>query len=374
MKHKITRVDVHLVSSPLVGGLSDATRKVESFGFAIVRIATDQGLEGIGVTYHEVGGEAIAQLIQKNMAPRLLGQDPLATEDIWEHFFHYLRGIGRKGVSFCALSAVDIALWDLKGKIFDTPLYRLFGGTKDKVPAYASGGWTSYSDDRLVEEALGMVKKGYDKIKLKVGVEGGRNLRRDRQRVQRVREAIGPDVALMLDANNCWDAATAVKFANTVREFDIFLFEEPVFADDIPGLARFKRGTDIPLGTGEHEYTKFGVRDLLMSEAVDIVQVDIARVGGFTECLKIVGMTQAWNLKFAPHAMEHIHSHLVSAAPNALFVERLMLFEEITHRIYANAPVPVGGYLGIPDRPGLGLDLNMDFVRENDEAGSSGAA
>jgi L-alanine-DL-glutamate epimerase-like enolase superfamily enzyme len=165
-----------------------------------------------------------------------------------------------------------------------------------------------------------------------------------------------------------------VKFANTVREFDIFLFEEPVFADDIPGLARFKRGTDIPLGTGEHEYTKFGVRDLLMSEAVDIVQVDIARVGGFTECLKIVGMTQAWNLKFAPHAMEHIHSHLVSAAPNSLFVERLMLFEEITHKIYANAPVPVGGYLGIPDRPGLGLDLNMDFVRENDEAGSSGAA
>lgn len=368
MKHKISRIDVHLVSSPLVGGLSDATRKVESFGFAIVRIATDQGLEGIGVTYHEVGGEAIAQLIRKNMAPYLLGRDPLATEDIFQHFFHYLRGVGRKGLSFCALSAIDIALWDLKGKIFDTPLYKLLGGTTDQVPVYASGGWTSHSDEALVEDAVSWVKRGYTKIKIKVGVEGGQNLRRDRRRVQKVREAIGPEVTLMLDANNCWDAATAVQFANTVREFDIFLFEEPVFADDIPGLARFKRGTDIPLGTGEHEYTKFGVRDLLMNHAVDIVQVDIARVGGFTECLKVVGMTQAWNVKFAPHAMEHIQSHLVSVAYNALFAERLILFEDITHKIYADAPMPVNGYLPIPDRPGLGLTLNMDYVRDHDEA------
>ena len=220
-------------------------------------------------------------------------------------------------------------------------------------------------------EAVGMVEQGYSKIKIKVGVEGGENLRRDRKRVQKVREAIGPDVALMLDANNCWDAATAVKFANTVRELDIFLFEEPVFADDIPGLARFKRGTDIPLGTGEHEYTKFGVRDLLLNDAVDVVQVDIARAGGFTECLKIAALTQAWNLKFAPHAMEHIHSHLVSPMPNSLFVERLILFEEITHEIYTNAPRPVKGYLPIPDGHGLGLQLNMDFIRAEDEIGLS---
>jgi len=367
LNDKISRVDVHLVSSPMVEGLADATRKVESFGFAIVRITTEQGLEGIGVTYHEVGGGSIARLIQESMAPYLLGRDPLATEDIWEHFFHYMRGVGRKGLAFCALSAVDIALWDLKGKRFGLPLYRLFGGTRSEVPVYASGGWTSYSDDALVAEAMRMVEQGYGKIKIKVGVEGGQNLRRDRRRVQKVREAIGPDVTLMLDANNCWDAATAVKFANTVRDLDIFLFEEPVFADDIPGLARFKRGTDIPLGTGEHEYTKFGVRDLLLHDAVDIVQVDIARTGGFTECLKIAGMTQAWNVKFAPHAMEHVHSHLVSAATNALFVERLILFEDVTHRIYANAPRPDRGRLPVPSGPGLGLELDMDFIQAHDE-------
>ena len=367
MQHKITSVDVHLVSMPIKGGFADATRKVETLGFTIVRIGTDQGLEGIGVTYHEVGGEATRALIQYNIAPKLIGRDPLENEVLWQEFFHFLRGVGRKGLTFCALSAVDIALWDLKGKILGLPLYRLLGGNNPKVPVYTSGGWTSYSDDELVEEATGMVGRGYTAIKLKVGVEGGRNPNRDLRRIRRVREAIGPDIALMLDANNCWDAATAVHFANNVRECDIYFFEEPVFADDIPGLARFKRGTDIPLASGEHEYTKFGVRDLVLAGAADVVQVDITRVGGYTEALKVAAITQAWNLKFAPHAMEHMHLHIVSAVPNALFLERLILFEEITGCIYRNPPMPAGGYMQIPDLPGLGLELDMDFIKERDE-------
>jgi len=367
MQHKIKSVNVHLVSLPVRGGLADATRKVESVGYLIVRITTDQGLEGFGVTYHEVGGEATKSLIHYNMAPKLAGRDPFETEVIWQEFFHYLRGVGRKGLMFCALSAVDIALWDLKGKILDLPLYRLLGGNNRKVPVYSSGGWTSYADDELVEETKSMVGQGYAAIKIKVGVEGGRNPRRDLRRVRKVRDAIGPDINLLLDANNCWDAATAVQFANNVRDCDITFFEEPVFADDIRGLARFKRGTDIPLATGEHEYTKFGVRDLVLNEAADIIQVDATRVGGYTETLKAAAISQAWNLKFAPHAMENIHIHLVSAVPNAMFLERLILFEEITAHLYRDAPVPVGGYMEIPDSPGLGLELNMDFIRERDE-------
>ncbi len=367
MSHKISKVEVHLVSMPITGGFADATRKVETIGYTIVRITTDQGLEGFGVTYHEVGGEATKSLILHNMAPRLIGRDPFDTEDLWQESFHYLRGVGRKGLTFGALSAVDIALWDLKGKIVDLPLYKLLGGSKSRVPVYASGGWTSYSDDELVDEMKAMVAQGYRTIKFKVGVEGGGNLRRDKVRVAKVRDAVGADIALMVDANNCWDAATAVKFANTIREYDILLFEEPVFADDIPGLARFKRGTDIPLGTGEHEYTKFGVRDLILGEAVDIVQADGVRAGGYTEMLKIAALTQAWNLKFAPHAMEHVHCHLVSAVPNALFLERLLMFEEITNKIYRNAPMPENGFLPIPDAPGLGLVLDMDFIIDNEE-------
>jgi L-alanine-DL-glutamate epimerase-like enolase superfamily enzyme len=367
MHHKIRAIDVHLVSAPVPGGLSDATRKVETIGYLIVRIATDQGLEGIGVTYHEVGGEATRELILRSMRPRLLDRDPLETEAIWQELFHYLRGVGRKGLMFCALSAIDIALWDLKGKITNLPLYRLLGGNRTSMPVYASGGWTSYSDDQLVDELKGMVARGFRTIKFKVGVEGGQNPRRDVKRVAKVRDAVGPDINLLVDANNCFDAATAIQLANNIREYDIMLFEEPVFADDIPGLARFKRGTDIPLATGEHEYTRFGVRDLLMHEAADIVQLDGARAGGYTEMLKVAALTQAWNVKFAPHAMENIHLHLAAAVPNTLFLERLLMFEDITAQVFKDAPLPIDGVMHIPDLPGLGLRLDMDFIRDRDE-------
>ncbi len=367
MKHTIEDIRVHLVSTPITGGFQDATRAVETIGFTIVRIITDQGLEGIGVTYHEVGGEATKVLIEKNFTPRLLGTDPLQTEVVYNDFTQYLRGIGRKGLMFCALSAIDIALWDLKGKILGLPLYRLLGGNKAEVPVYASGGWTSYDDDELVAEIAGMVDAGYSMVKFKVGVEGGRNLRRDLRRVAAVREAVGPEVGIMLDANNCWDAATGIQFANRVRDYDIMWLEEPVPADDIPGLARFRRGTDIPLATGEHEYTKFGVRDLMLNEAADIVQVDGARGGGYTEMLKIAAITQAWNVKFAPHAMENVQAHLVSAVPNALFLERLLMFEEITANVFKDVPVPVAGMMPIPDKPGLGLELDLDYIAEHDE-------
>lgn len=232
------------------------------------------------------------------------------------------------------------------------------------MPVYASGGWTSYSDDELVAEITGMVARGYTAAKFKVGVAGGTDLRRDEQRVRKVREAVGPDIRLMVDANNCFDAARAVQLANRIRECDIFFFEEPVFADDIPGLAHFRRGTDIPLATGEHEYTKFGARDLLVNEAADIVQVDGARVGGYTELIKCAALTQAWNVKFVPHAMEHIHLHFSAATPNVLFLERLLIFEAISHQVFKNAPTPINGMMHIPDLPGLGLELDLDFVRE----------
>ncbi|MFV0428340.1 MAG: mandelate racemase/muconate lactonizing enzyme family protein [Arachnia sp.] len=367
MSESIHQVTVHLVSAPTPSGLADATRNVESIGFTIVRILTSNGLEGLGVTYHEVGGEATKTLIDTAIAPRLIGRDPFDTEVLWNEFFGYLRGVGRKGLAFGALSAVDIALWDIKGKALGLPLVKLFGGGRTSVPVYASGGWTSYSDEQLVEEAQMMVDRGYSKVKVKVGVEGGTNPNRDVARVKKLREALGPDIALLLDANNCWDAATGARFANRVAEYEPLLIEEPVFADDIPGLARFKRSCDIPLGTGEHEYTRFGVRDLLLAEAADVVQADGTRAGGFTEMLKIAALTQAWNVGFAPHAMENLHLHLVAAAPNGLFLERLLLFEDLTASVFADAPVPVNGQMQVPQLPGLGLALNLDFVLAHDE-------
>ena len=361
---RISNVEVYLVERAVKGNFADSTRNVETIGYAVTVVTLDNGLYGVGLTYHEVGGEAIREFVLRALKPKLLGRSPFETEAIWEECFHYIRGVGRKGLAFCAYSSVDIALWDLKGQLLDMPLYKLLGGTKKKIPIYASGGWTSYSCEELVEEAREMVRRGYTMIKLKVGVEGGRNPNEDVRRIQAVRDAIGPDIGLMLDANNVWRASTAVQVANRLRDLDIMFLEEPVFADDIPGLAQFKRGTDIPLARGEHEYTKFGVRDLILAQAADYVQCDVTRCGGFTEMLKIIGMTQAWNLAFAPHGMEYMHMHLMSAAPNAVFLERLFMFEEVSEMVLKEAPQPVNGYLELPDRPGLGLVWDMDRIKE----------
>lgn len=362
-EQKIAKVEVFLVAYPVKAGLTDATRKVENIGYTIVQLTTDQGLTGFGVTYNEVGGEATKVMIETNIAPRLIGKSPFETEVIWQDLFQYLRGVGRKGLTFCAISAVDIALWDLKGKILDMPIFRLLGGNRTKIPVYASGGWTSYDDEQLAEEMKDYVSQGYHMIKFKVGVEGGNNIMRDVRRVAKVRETVGPEIGIMLDANNCWDAATGARFANMVKEYDIMFLEEPTFADDIPGLHRYKRNTDLPLASGEHEYTKYGCRDLILGEAADIIQMDFTRAGGFTEAVKVAALTQAWNLKFAPHAMENIHIHLISAMPNSLFLERLLLFEELTNLTYKNCPVPKDGYMYLDEKPGLGLELNWDFIR-----------
>ena len=361
---KITDVNVKLCETAVKGNFADSTRNVETIGFVVVDVATDAGYHGIGVTYHEVGGEAIREFIKYAIKPQIIGRNPMETEAIYNEVFNYMRGVGRKGLAFCAYSAVDIALWDIKGKMLGLPLYRLLGGNDPKVPVYASGGWTSYSLEELVAEAKSMVNQGYEKIKLKVGVQGGKNLLEDARRVAAVREAIGPNIGFMLDANNVWQAGEAVKFANMVREYDIEFFEEPVFADDIPGLAEFKQRTDIPLATGEHEYTRFGVRDLLMHHAADIIQCDATRVGGYTEMIRVISLTQAFNKGFAPHGMEHMHMHLVAAASNGLYLEKLFMFNEMVNNVYLGAPQPQNGYITIPDKPGLGIELNWDYINE----------
>lgn len=361
---KITDIRVTLCDTRVKGSFADSTRQVETIGFVVVEVDTDAGVTGIGITYHEVGGEAIREFIRYAIKPKFVGRSPFETEALYEETFHYMRGVGRKGLAFCAYSAVDIALWDIKGKLLNMPLYRLLGGRNPVVPIYASGGWTSYSIEELVEEAKMMVARGYTKIKLKVGVEGGQNPMEDVRRVAAVREAIGPDVGFMLDANNVWRAATAIQFANNIREYNIEFFEEPVFADDIPGLAEFKRGTDIPLATGEHEYTRYGIRDLLLNNAADVIQCDSTRIGGYTETLRAIAMAQAWNKAYAPHGMEHIHMHLVAAAPNGIILERLFMFEDLVEHVYLDAPQPVNGCLTIPEKPGLGLELNQDYLTE----------
>lgn len=364
---RIVEVKVQCVSHTVQGKLQDATRSIDRLGFTIVKVKTDTGYTGIGYTSNGAGGKATKCMIEEYITPKVIGRSPFENEVIWNEIFTYLRGVGRKGLTFCALSAIDIALWDLKGKILDMPLYQLLGGEKVPVPVYGSGGWTSYSDDELVNEMQSMVKDGYKMIKFKVGVDKGKNLKRDLRRVQAVRKAVGEDIKIMLDANNCWDSATGARFANMVKEEDILFLEEPVPADDIPGLIKYKQSSDLPLATGEHEYTKYGARDLLMNNCVDVIQCDVTRTGGFTELIKICAMAQAWNIQIAPHGRENLHMHLAGVFPNFMVLENLVMYDEITSKVFINPPVQKNGFIEIPDLPGIGLVLNEEFIKQNEE-------
>ena len=200
---KITDIKVTLCDTRVKGNFADSTRQVETIGFAVVEVETNVGITGIGVTYHEVGGEAIREFIRHAIKPKFIGRNPFETEALYKETFHYMRGVGRKGLAFCAYSAVDIALWDIKGKVLNMPLFRLLGGNDPVVPIYASGGWTSYSIEELVDEAKMMVARGYKKIKLKVGVDGGRNPMEDVRRVAPCARQSVPTSA------SCWTPTTS---------------------------------------------------------------------------------------------------------------------------------------------------------------------
>ena len=364
---KIVGVKVRRVSEKVEGDLKDSTRSINRLGFTIVEITSDSGHTGIGYASNGVGGSAVKAMIDDYISPKILRRSPFENETIWQEIYSYIRSVGRKGLSFHALSAVDIALWDLKAKILNMPLYKLFGGKKCLVPVYGSGGWTSYSDEELVEEMVSFVEQGYKAVKLKVGIEKGTNLRRDLKRVKMVRKALGDDIKIMLDANNCWDGATGAKFANMVKDQDILFMEEPCPADDIPGLIKYKKSTDVPLATGEHEYTKYGARDLLISDCVDVLQCDVVRTGGFSEMLKICAMAESFNIKIAPHGRENLHMHLAPAFSNFLSTEDLVMYDDITRKVFINAPQQKNGYLELSDLPGHGLLLNEDFINSHQE-------
>lgn len=362
---KITDIKVYICANRSNNEkLADSSRKIGEVGFLIVDVETDIGVHGIGLTYHEVGTEAIRVFILETIKPLVLGMDPLQNEVIFEKVFHFFRGVGRKGLAFCALSAVDIALWDIKGKLAGMPLYKMLGGADNRVEVYSSGGWTSYTERELCDEMVDMVTEGYKAVKMKVGINGGNSYREDARRVRAVRRELGDGIRICVDANNIWRSATAIQFAQCVEDCDIMFFEEPVLADDIPGLARCRQKTTIPIATGEHEYTRFGARDLLLADAADYMQCDVTRAGGYTEMLKIIGMLQAFNVAWAPHCMEYMHMHLVAAAPNAQYLEGLNIFKETAKYVFVDPPMPKNGMLEIPDAPGLGLELNMDYIQK----------
>ena len=368
---KITDVKTTLLSLPDLGGIQDATIRHVARGRSacFVHIITDSGLEGLSPSG---GGRAGQTLIEGTFKDLLIGQDPLNIEKIWDDLFWCVRGVGRKGLAFCALSAVDIALWDLKAKHFNVPLYQLLGPYTDSVPVYGSGGWTNFNLEELVAEQTSYVERGFKAIKMKVGKDFGKSEREDIQRLAAVREAVGDDIEILIDANNGYYAKQAIYMGKAFEEYRVGWFEEPVLADDIEGLAAIAKAIDIPVATGEHEYTKFGFKELIARGGADIVQPDVGRVGGITEWMKVAHLAHAFNLPVAPHAYQLIHLHLTCATPNLKIVEYLGMAEASDRIVYKEWSEPKDGvWSPDPNKPGLGLELDPEAV-EKYAAGADG--
>jgi len=328
---------------------------VSSYSFC--QIFTDDGVTGLGLAR---SGNLYRVFVEEILKPYIIGEDPMNNERIWSKMYWATLQEGRRGAAINAISMVDVAIWDLKGKITNQPVNRLLGGYRDKVPSYGSGIDINYTSDELVKEMSDYVKEGFKIVKMKIGK---RDPKEDLERVKLVRKTIGPDTDLCLDVNNGWSIHTAIEMAKRLEEYDIYWLEEPILADEIDNLAKLARETTIPIAVGENHYTKWEFKDLMEHGAVEVVQADIWKCGGPTEFLKIAAMADAYGLPVCPHHTEFIDVPLIAAIPNGLFHEYIKEFFEPMTPLFRDHVKPENGEVAPLNKPGFGIELNMDSVK-----------
>ena len=334
-------------------------------------IETDEGLTGIGGPTTEDQ----AFVIRREIAPLLIGRDPLATERIWDVVYRSMVH-GRKGTAMMALSVVDCALWDLKGKWAGVPVYQLLGGpVRERIPAYASALGFSLEPEKVAAQAKRFVDEGYGATKWFFrhgptdGVEG---INKNVELVETLRDAVGPDVDLMLDCWMSWDVPYTVAMADRLAVYHPRWLEEPVLPDKIAQYAEIRRRSAVPISGGEHEYTRWGIKALLDAGAVDVLQPDIYWAGGISEMLKICALASAYDIPVIPHG----HSvpatvHLIAAHPVTVcpLLEYLVKWNTVHQFFLAEPVVPVDGHVTLSATPGIGMALDEDKVLERRELG-----
>lgn len=366
---KITRVQATPLHLPVSVGISGRT-KTTSLSICIVDVETDTGLVGTGMTAI-TEEEVIGSIVNDIAAHTLVGMDPLRHEQIWERLYWLLTPRGQSGYASHAISAIDLALWDIKGQALGEPCWRLLGGARSEVPVYATFGFAFFDRDELAAAAKSWVERGFKRLKMTVGHHGLQRrdeprpldalIAEDVQRIRAVREAVGPEVQIYIDANCSLDYFHALWLAQRVEQFDISFFEEPVSHNDIPNLAKLRAKTSIPLAAGQNEGQASRFRDMLAAQAVDVVQPNACISGGYTQCLRIAGMASAFNTRFAnggawPHHNMHLHAGLA----NGSLVEYHSVAVECCSQVFDDLPVPANGVLVLPDKPGLGFKVNRE--------------
>src|SRR3954451_3287314 len=370
---KITGVRTHVLEAKLSQPFAYSRAWYDTRTAMIVEIETDPRLtERLGC----YGAARMTVAVVQTVTPWLIGQDPLRTEYLRQMIYARLRDHGQKGVVIEGLSGIDIALWDIKGKHFGVPVHRLMGGPlRTEVQAYATGLYRRKSGDPLrylAEEAAGYVAEGFTAVKLKVGF----GVEEDAAVTRAVREAIGPKVGLMVDANHAFDAVAAIRLGRMIEEHDIGWYEKPGAAEDLAGYRAVKAALSIPIAGGECEFTRYGFRDLLVSRAVDIIQPDTCAAGGLSECKKIADMSEAFGIRYNPHvwgtgiaiaASLQLLALLPPHSPPSLSpLEPMLEFDRTEHPIrqaVLTEPIEhVRGVVRVPDGPGLGIEVDRKAV------------
>jgi L-alanine-DL-glutamate epimerase-like enolase superfamily enzyme len=364
---RITGVRTAVYRVPPAVRIEDSIQRVSHWELVVTTLTTDGGPTGTGLAYtNGFGGTAVRELVDTYVAPLVVGQDPVDVERIWRACWWELHSLGSGGMIRLALAAIDIALWDILAQHAQVPLYRLLGGTREGIPAYASAINAHLDGEPLVEQMRGFVAQGYRALKMKVGRD---NPAEDVERVGAVRRAIGPGVKLMLDVNQAWTAGEAVRRTALVRPFDPFWLEEPILADDRQGHVQVRALTGVPIAVGETLYTRYEFADYMRAGAVDIVQADVIRVGGYTEWMKIAKLAESFNLPVAPHFMMELSVHALCAVPNGLILEDLRGGSLTDMGLLAEPVAVKQGELRPPARPGHGIALNVEALRPYEVTG-----
>jgi D-galactarolactone cycloisomerase len=369
---RIADVRAHVLEAKLTEPFAWSFNATDVRASCLVEIVAEDGTTGWGECF---GPARLNAAIVRAMAPHLVGKDALATEQHWAHLYNHFRDQGQKGLVVTALSGVDIALWDLKGRHFEAPIHVLMGGPlRREVQAYATGTYRLRSGDPLdyiVREVQGYVAEGFAAVKLKIGF----GVDEDERLIRAVREAIGPRTGLMLDANHGFDAIEAIELGRRVAPLRIGWFEEPVVPDDLGSYLEVRRGQPIPVAGGECEFTRWGFREVLARRAMDIIQPDTCAAGGLSECKKIADIAAAFGVRYVPHVWGcgiglatalQLLAVLPHSPPRTRPLEPILEFDRSEHpfrQAVMQTPLEhAGGVVRIPEGPGLGIEVDRAAI------------
>ena len=350
---KITHVLSQIVELPADEPLACGPQvKGATRPFVLVKVATAGGFEGIGVTFF---GAAMTRTLKQavdDLGALMIGMDAIDTERICQKLRDAASSAGPQGVFTLALSALDTALWDIKGRHLGQPVSKLLGGHRDKVPAYASGALMRQLTLKGVEiAARRLVERGWKAMKTQLALPGHTTPEIEVDRIKVLREAVGPDIELMCDINQRWTTWQAISIGRRIEQYHLRWLEDVTRADDFQGLAEVSRALDMPVAGGEYVWGIEPFRQMLERRSVDIAMIDLVRVGGITQWMKVAGMAEAHNIPVVSHLIPEVHVHLIAAIPNGEIVE----YMPWCRGLFDDPPVPVKGEMTVPSSPGLGL-------------------